>query len=46
MSALFMVPKCLVKTVLINHVLLIVMCENENVDISQRMARFIGWREK
>ena len=28
-----MVPKCLVETVLIHHVLLIGLCENKNVDI-------------
>ena len=27
-----MVPKCLVETVLIHHVLLIGLCENKNVD--------------
>jgi hypothetical protein len=27
------VPKCLVETVLIHHVLLIALCENNNVDI-------------
>jgi hypothetical protein len=32
MSIHFVVPKCLVETVLIHHVLLIVLCENGNVD--------------
>jgi len=32
MSLRFMVPKCLVETVPIHHVLLMMLCENKNVD--------------
>ena len=46
MSIHFMVPKCLVETVLIRHVLLIVLCENKNVDIKPTDDTLYGKEEE
>jgi hypothetical protein len=46
MSIHFMVPKCLVETVLIHHVLLIVLCENKNVDTKPTDDTLYGKEEE
>jgi hypothetical protein len=41
-----MVPKCLLETVLIHHVLLIALCENKNVDTKPTDDTLYGKEEE